>query len=156
MELFHTIAQLFLEATPTAILVFLFYLFLRAKFFRPVQQVLAERKARTEGALREAGAIQAAAQEKLRAYHEAIRKIRAGIQAEQETIRRAALDERAEVVRAARARANERVRAAKNRLAAELEATRAQLDEQSRGLAEEIARRILERPAAGAPLAKEF
>jgi F0F1-type ATP synthase membrane subunit b/b' len=156
MELAHTIEQLFIDAIPTAILVFLFYLFLRAEFFRPLEQVLAKRKARTEGALREAGATQAAAQEKLRTYHEALRKIRAEIQAEQETIRRAALDERAEGLRTARARGNERVRAAKDRMVAEMAATRVQLDEQSRGLAEEIVRVILERPPAGAPMAKEF
>ncbi len=155
MELAHTIAQLFLDAIPTAVLAFLFYLFLRSQFFRPMERVLAERDARTEGAERAAAATQAAAQEKLRAYHEALQKLRAEIHAEQETIRRAALDERAKLTREVRVQANERVRAEKERTAGELARVRAELDEQSRGLAREIVQVILKRALADAPTARE-
>jgi F-type H+-transporting ATPase subunit b len=155
MELAHTIAQLFVDAIPTAVLVFLFYLFLRSQFFQPLERVLAERDARTQGAERRAAATQATAQEKLRAYHQALQKLRAEIHSEQETIRRAALDERAKLTRDVRAQASERVQTAKERTDGELARARAELDEQSRGLGREIVQVILKRALAGAPTAKE-
>src|SRR5712692_2328322 len=88
MELLHQLGELFLQAVPTVIILFLFYLFLRANFFRPLERVLAERSARTEGARRAAETSQAAAQEKLRAYHDASKKARTAIYTEQETARR--------------------------------------------------------------------
>ena len=43
------LAQLFLAAAPTAIIVFLYYLFLRWSFFGPIERILAERRARIDG-----------------------------------------------------------------------------------------------------------
>ncbi len=155
MELLHTLEQLFIDAIPTAILVFLFYLFLRSQFFQPLERVLAEREARSEGAERAAASTQTAAQEKLRAYHAALQKLRAEIHAEQETIRRAALEERARLTRDTRAQASERVRAAKDRAAAEWARARAELGEQSRGLAREIVHVMLKQALADAPAARK-
>src|SRR5579863_5623288 len=95
MEIVHTLGELFLEAVPTVIIVFLFYLLLRSTFFVPLMRVMEERSARTEGARREAEASQAAAREKVRAYEEALRKARAAVYAEQDVARRAILEERA-------------------------------------------------------------
>jgi F-type H+-transporting ATPase subunit b len=92
MEILRQLEELFLAATPTAIVVFLFYLFLRATFFRPLDRVLAERRARTEGAKREAEMAEAAAQEKNRAHQEALKKVREELYAEQEAARRAVLE----------------------------------------------------------------
>jgi len=145
MEILSQLGELFLQALPTVIIVFLFYLFLRSNFFQPLERVLAERWARTEGARRAAEASQAAAQEKLRAYQEALKKARAGIYAEQEAARRAVLEERAALIRNARTRAAEEVRAAKEKISADLVAARAEIQLASETLAEEIARVILER-----------
>ena len=145
MEILSQLGELFLQALPTVIIVFLFYLFLRSNFFQPLERVLAERWARTEGARRAAEASQAAAQEKLRAYQEALKKARAGIYAEQEAARRAVLEERAALIRNARTRAVDEVRAAKEKISADLVAARAEIELASETLAEEIARVILER-----------
>src|SRR5712692_6085192 len=145
MEILSQLGELFLQALPTVIIVFLFYLFLRSNFFRPLERVLAERWARTEGARRAAEASQAAAQEKLRAYEEALKKARAEIYAEQEAARRAVLEERTALIRNARTRAAEEVRAAKEKISADLAAARAEIQLASETLAEEIARVILER-----------
>ena len=152
MEILHQLGELFLEAVPTVILVFLFYLFLRANFFKPLGRVLAERSARIEGARQAAEASQAAAQEKLRAYQAAMKKARAEIYAEQESARRAALDERATLIRNTRSRAQEQIRAGKERLAAELARARTELERESPTLANEIVRAILERPRSLQPL----
>ena len=56
MEIVNQLGELFLAAVPTVIIVFLFYLFMRWSFFKPMQRVLAERHKRAEGARTEAEA----------------------------------------------------------------------------------------------------
>src|SRR5580700_1280351 len=108
----HQLGELFLEAVPTVVIVFLFYLFMRWSFFVPITKVMAERKARIEGARREAEAFRGQAAEKQRADQEALRQARAEIFTEHEAIRRVALDERAAAIQQARSRANDEVQAA--------------------------------------------
>jgi F-type H+-transporting ATPase subunit b len=145
MEILRQLGELFLEAIPTILIVFLFYLFLRSNFFGPLERVLAERQARTEGARRASEASQAAAQEKIRAYQDALKRARAEIYAEQETARRAVLDERAALIRSARSRSNEDVRGAKEEISADLATARAELEKEIQALAREIARTIFQR-----------
>lgn len=149
MEIFHQLGELFLQAVPTVLIVFLFYLFMRGSFFGPMARVLSERRARTEGARRAAESSHSAAQERLRAYHDATRKARAGMYAEQETARRALLEERLALVRDARSRSSDEIRAAKERISAELAAARVELETISQSLAGEITRAILERRPPG-------
>lgn len=147
MEILHSIGQLFLEAVPTIIIVLLFYFFLRSAFFTPIQKAMAERDARMEGARAEAAAVEAAAKQELDSYNEALRKARAEIYAEQEAARQVALENRAKLLKTMRARAQEDVAAAKKRIAAELEAARAQVEREAPMLAGEIVRMILEKPS---------
>jgi len=151
MEILHQLAELFIEAVPTIIIVFLFYLFLRVSFFGPIERAMAERSRRIDGAKAEAAAAQASAKDEMERYHEAMKKARAEIYAEQETSRQAALDERAKLLRALRARNQESISAAKVRIAAEFAAARAEIAQQTPALANQIARMILERtgPTAG-------
>jgi F-type H+-transporting ATPase subunit b len=136
---------LLLQALPTILIVFVLYFFLRANLFKPLERILAERSARIEGARKESEAGQAAAAGKEKHYVEALKKARAGIYAEQEQARRAALEERAALVRETRNAANERIRRAKDKIAADLAAAREELERESESLAVEIARTILER-----------
>jgi F-type H+-transporting ATPase subunit b len=145
MEIVRQLGELFLQAVPTVLIVFAFYLFLRSQFFKPLLRVMRERQERTTGAQRAAEAGQAAAQESVRAYEEALKKARAEIYAEQDAARRQLLDERNEQIREARTRAGEQVRVAKERIEAELTAARKQLGPAGDQLAAEIARLILER-----------
>src|SRR3990172_1243479 len=105
MDLLHQLGELFLAAVPTAIVVFLFYLFLRWSFFRPLQQVLAERRARAE------------------------------VFAEQEATRRVALEERSKVIQQARSRATDEVQAGKARLGEEIGAAQKALETSAQQLA---------------------
>ncbi len=145
-EILRQLGDLFLQAVPTVLIVFLFYLFLRANFFKPLERVMQERQERTVGAQRAAEAGQAAAQEKVRAYQEALKKARAQVYAEQDVARRKLLEERNAQLREARNRAAEEVHAAKERIQEELAAERQKLDPASSQLAADIARMILERP----------
>jgi F0F1-type ATP synthase membrane subunit b/b' len=147
VEILNQLGDLFLAAMPIVILVFLFYLFLRWSFFGPLERVLAERHKRAAGARQEAEASRVAVQEKMRAYHEALRKVRGEIFVEQEAARRHLLEERQGAVSAARSAAQLELQAAKKSLAAEVEVARASLEQSSGLLAGEIAENIL----AGGP-----
>jgi F0F1-type ATP synthase membrane subunit b/b' len=147
VEIFNQLGELLLSAVPTVILVLLFYFFMRWSFFGPIERVLSERHKRAEGARQEAEASRAAVREKMRVYHEALRKARGEIFAEQEAVRRRVLDERQAAISAARLAAQQELQGAKKALDADVDAARAQLEQSSAVLASEIAEAIL----AGAP-----
>ncbi len=147
MEILHQLADLFLQAAPTVIIVFLFYLFLRWAFFTPIQNAMAERAAKIEGARAEAAATDAEAASELQSYNEALRKARGEIYAEQEAARQLVLDERAKLLKAMRSRALEEVAAAKKKIAGELDSASKDAASQTDILAREIARIILENPS---------
>jgi F0F1-type ATP synthase membrane subunit b/b' len=147
--IFNQLGDLFLAAVPTVIFVLLFYFFLRWSFFTPIERVLAERHRRAEGARREAEVSREAVQEKLRTYHEALRKVRVEIFAEQETARRRVLDERQATIQAARLAAQQELQGAKKSLTSDIETARVQLEQSSGALAAEIADAILVGGPAG-------
>ncbi|HEV2287346.1 MAG TPA: hypothetical protein VGR81_00165 [Candidatus Acidoferrales bacterium] len=144
MQILQQLEALFLKSIPTILLFLLFYWFLRANFFKPMERVLAERNARISQARKDAEAVQAAAKDKTEAYEEALRKARAGVFTEQEAVRQTALEERAKVLRAARGVAQDTVRKEKERIEREFEAARKQLESESGVMAGQIARMILE------------
>jgi F-type H+-transporting ATPase subunit b len=147
MEIVHQLGKLFLGAVPTVIVVLLFYFFMRWAFFSPVMKAIAERNRLIEGARAEATAAEAGAKQELDSYHDALRKARAEIYAEQEAARQEALDNRAKLLKAMRSRAQEDVNAAKKRIAAELESARAEVERSTPELASQIAQAILNNPA---------
>jgi len=140
------LGELFLQAVPTVLIILLFYSILRAIFFKPLLRVMAERDARTRGAQRAAEAAQAAAADKAKQYHDALKQARAKVYAEQEAARKKVLDERAEVLKQARSRASAEVTSAKARVEQEIAAARKDLEATVGQLAAEIARRILQSP----------
>jgi F-type H+-transporting ATPase subunit b len=154
MEILGQLADLFLQAVPTILIVFAFYLFMKKAFFGPMEYVLAERNKRIEGARKEADAAQAAAQEKVRGYQDALKKARAELYSEQEAARRAVLEERARLTKETRNRANETIRAAREQIAADVAAARRQLEQESQTLGAEIARAVLGRPGSSGPAAR--
>jgi F0F1-type ATP synthase membrane subunit b/b' len=145
MEILQQLGELFLEAVPTIIIVLLFYFFLRWSFFGPIQRAMAERDDKIEGARVEAAAAEAGAEKELDEYHEALRKARVEIFAQQEEARKVVLGERALLLRTMRARVQEEVAATKRRINADLAAARKEVEAQTPSLAGEIVRGILER-----------
>jgi F-type H+-transporting ATPase subunit b len=147
MEILHQLAELFLQAVPTVVIVFLFYLFMRWAFFTPIQKAMAERDAKIEGARREASSLEAEAGKELQDYNERLRKVRGELYAEQEAARQVVLDERARLLKAMRSRALEEVAEAKKKIAAEQVSARHEVESQTDSLAAEIVRVILENPS---------
>jgi F-type H+-transporting ATPase subunit b len=148
MEILHKLGELFLESLPTVAIVLLFYCFLRWAFFTPIQKAMSERHKRIQGARAEAAAVEGTARQELDRYNEAVRKARAEIYGEQEAARQLALEGRSRLLKAVRARAQEDVDTAKQRIAAELEAARAEVEVQVPSVAGEIVRRMLEKPSS--------
>ncbi len=147
----HQLGELFLQAVPTVLIILLFYIILRAIFFKPLLAVMAEREARTAGAQKAAEAAQAAAAEKVKQYQEALKQARGQVYAEQEAARKKLLEERAAQLKEARSKATAEVNAAKERIAGELAAARREVEATVSQLSAEIARRILQAPRPGAP-----
>lgn len=147
MPILHQLAELFLQAVPTVVILVVFLLFMRWAFFTPITKAMAERSARIDGARAEAAAAQAAAQQELDTYGNAIKKARNEIYSQQAAGRQAALDNRASMVKDARTRAAQKVEEGKQRIAQELDAGRAQVDQRAPELAAALARNILQKPA---------
>jgi len=147
----HQLGELFLQAVPTVLIILLFYIILRAIFFKPLLAVMAERDARTVGAQKASEAAQVAAADKVKQYQEALRQARGQVYAEQEAARKKLLDERAAQIKEARSRAAGEVNAAKARVAAELAAARRDVESTVAQLSAEIARRVLLATPSGGP-----
>ena len=143
-EALQAVVRIFYQAIPTAILVFLLYVFLRFVFFGPLARVLNERERRTTGARRDAQENLTIAEQKSRTYQERLRHARAEIYRQQEVARREALEERNQLLLGTRQQANEMVRAAKADLRRDLDAAKAQLEQEARVLAAQITRVLLE------------
>jgi F-type H+-transporting ATPase subunit b len=146
MGIFHQLGDLFLQTVPTLVIVFLFYLFMRWAFFTPIQKAMAERDSKIEGARKDAAAVQAAANQELQNYNEALKKARAEIYAEQEQARHLILEERAKNLKAMRTLAQKEVAEAKKRIETELAAARKEIEAGAPEMAGEITRSILEKP----------
>jgi F-type H+-transporting ATPase subunit b len=146
------LGELFLQAVPTVLIILLFYFILRALFFNPLLQVMAERDSRTAGAQKAAEAAQAAAAEKVKQYQDALKQARGQLYAEQEAARKQLLDARAAQLKEARTKSSAEVGAGKERIARELAGARRDIEATVGQLSAEIARRILQSPPSGAPM----
>lgn len=146
MEILHKLGNLFLQAVPTVVIVFFFYLYMRWAFFTPIQKAMAERESRIDGARKDAAAVQASANQELQDYHDALKKARAEIYAEQELARQAIVEERSKNLKAMRTLAQKEVTEAKKKIDAELAAARKEIEASAPAMAGEIARSILEKP----------
>jgi F-type H+-transporting ATPase subunit b len=144
----NALAQILLQAIPTFILVLLLHLYLRAVFFQPLARILAERSEATEGARKKAAESLERAAAKASAYEDSLRAARNEVYREQEEVRHKWQNERAAQVAAARAMADAAVKQAKAQLAAEAKEAKASLEANSRMLADQITRAILQRRTA--------
>ena len=94
----------------------------------------------------DAAAVQAAANQDLQDYNEALKKARAEIYAEQEVARQAILQERSKNLKAMRTLAQKEVAEGKKKIEAELAIARKEIEASAPVMAGEITRSILEKP----------
>jgi F0F1-type ATP synthase membrane subunit b/b' len=143
MDILHQIGNFFLQAAPTVVIFFCFYLYMRWAFFGPITRAMAERSAKIEGARAEAAAVEASAKNDAAQYTDELNRAKAQIYQEQEASRQVVMDERARLLKAMRARAQEELIAAKKKVNEEIAVESAKIDALTPALAGEIARSIL-------------
>ncbi len=148
-QILKQLGELLLGAVPTIVLLLLLYGLYHVLVHRPLQRVLAERHAHTEGAVQKARADIAAAEGKTAEYEQKLRDARTAIYRAQEERRKAADQARAQVVAEARAKAQAKVTETRRAVQDEAEAAQVGLRAEAERLADEIVT-VLLRPAGTA------
>jgi F-type H+-transporting ATPase subunit b len=151
-EMLKQLGELLLGSVPTAIMLIFLWTMYSALVHRPLVRVLAERRAKTEGAIEKARADVAAAEARTAEYEQRLREARAAVFKSQEARRKAALDARAAAVADVRAKAQKQIQAAKQGMEQDKEAAQANLQGESARLATEIIGRVLRPVDAQSPM----
>lgn len=118
---------------------------LNVLLYKPIRKVMAERKARIEGAKERTVAVDRDVQEKVALYENRLREIKAKAGAEREVLRKEAQRDEAALLEAARKEATDSLVAIKNRVAKEAADAKGILKEQVRSLSLEICEKVLGR-----------
>jgi len=144
----NALGGLLLKAIPTLFLLLVVHFYLKAVFFGPLRDVLAKRRASTEG-LREASeATLKKATELATSVEAQLRTAREQIYQEQDETRRKWTSEQAARLEEARKQARELVHQAKTELEAEAAGAQRELAATTGALADQIAQALLERKTA--------
>ena len=149
MDTLRQLGGLLLGAVPTAVLLLLLYLAYHVLVHRPLERILAERRARTEGAVEKARTDIAMAEAKANEYEERLREAKLAIFRAQETRRQQAQQARSAAVVQARTRAEAQVKEAKLSLERDVLAAKGTLQSEVERLANEIIRTILQPAGTG-------
>jgi F-type H+-transporting ATPase subunit b len=149
MEIFRQVGELLLFSIPTILCLLVVWWTYRVLVHTKLQQVLAERHARTEGAIQQAKAAIASAEQRTAEYEQKLREARAQIYAVQESYRNRVMQRRAEAIAEARKQSDEMIRGARRQVEQEMLAAKTGLQKQAETLADQIIQSIL-RPALAA------
>ena len=131
------------------VLLLLLYALYQNLVRKPLERMLAERRARTEGALQKARGDVAVAEARTQEYEQKLRDARVAIFKLQEARRQQAQQMRAKALGEARVRAQQQIREARAALDQDMAQARASLQGEAERLASEIIRTIL-KPAEAA------
>ena len=142
-QMLQSAGALLIQALPTFFVVVLLHWYLKATLFQPLEKVLAERHAETQGAREKASAALAAAETKVAEYDLKLRAARTEIYQEQETWRRQLLDDQTLAVTKAREESHAQIMAAKADIAAQVEQARTTLTREAEALADQVVAGIL-------------
>jgi F-type H+-transporting ATPase subunit b len=142
-EILNQLGELVLGSVPTMILFVLLVLAYSLLVRRPLNRILAERRARTTGALEQARASISAAETKTADYEDRLRKARAQIFAEREERIKRWNAERDKSLGEAREATANKVQAAKVEIEQSVAAARQQIEGISRELSEQIVRAVM-------------
>lgn len=152
-EILNQLGGLALGAVPTMILFLLLVVAYALLVRRPLDRVLAERRARTTGAVEQAHGAIAAAEAKTSDYEDRLRKAKTEIFAEREQRLKQWSAERDQALAAARAATAEKVKAAKGEIEQSVSIAQLQIDGLSAELSELVLRAVM--PAGTRPEAAQ-
>jgi F-type H+-transporting ATPase subunit b len=147
-QILRQLGELLLKAIPTFLLVVFLSFYLKRMFFKPLEKVLAERYAATEGARKLADESFQRASAKAAEYEAAMREARADIYHQQEESHKNLQEQAAAQLAEARKRSQASVEEAKKQIAEEASAARLSLKGESDQLAAQIADTVLRGSAA--------
>jgi F-type H+-transporting ATPase subunit b len=150
-EILAQLGGLLLGSVPTIIFLVLLYASYSVLVHKPLVRVLADRHARTEGAMEKARADIAAAEARTAEYEQRLREARVSMFKRQEACRQQAARARAAAVAEARAQARSQIESAKAGIEKDKLAARSGLEAESGRLAAEIIRTVLSPAASQAP-----
>jgi F-type H+-transporting ATPase subunit b len=151
-EMLKQLGELLLGSVPTALMLIFLWTMYSLLVHRPLMKVLAERRAKTEGAIEKARADVAAAEARTAEYEQRMREARAAVFKGQEARRKAAMDARAAAVTSARSKALQQIEAAKAAMEQDKVAAQGSLQAESARLATEIIARVLRPVDAQSPM----
>ena len=134
----QTASALLLEALPTFIIVILLHFYLKATLYKPVDRVLAERHAATEGDRVKATEALRNAENKVVEYETKLREARGEIYREQETWRKQLVEQQNASLATAREENAKAIADAKRTIEAETSAARVTLASDAEALSEQI------------------
>ncbi len=155
-ETLRQLGELLLRSIPTVFFFLFVYFGYRALVHKPLMKVLAERYAKTQGAIERARADIAAAEAKTAEYEQRLRESKLAVFKAQEARRLAALSVKSEILSKAREQANARIVEAKKAIEGEAQVAKSGLQGEAERMATEIIRVVLKpmavasSPAGGA------
>jgi len=149
MDTLRQLGGLLLGAVPTTVLLLLMYLAYHVLVHKPLERILAERRARTEGAVEKARTDIALAEMKANEYEERLREAKLAIFRAQEAKRQQAQQARTAAVAQARAKADVQIKDAKASLERDVVTAKSSLQGEVERLANEIIRTILQPAGTG-------
>ena len=150
-ETLRQIGELLLGSVPTIIFFLLLYGLYTVIVHKPLARVLAERHARTQGAIEKAKADIATAEARTAEYEKRLREARLAVFKAQEARRARSLQARAEAVAQARKRAQVEVEQARAAIEGDKKTAMSSLEAEAGRLAAEIIRTVLEPALSTAP-----
>ena len=139
----NDVGAILLRAVPTFLIVIFLFFYLRGMFFRPLEKVLAERRAATDGARKQAKLSIELAEEKVAQYEAQLRAARTEVFAKVEAERKQWADAQVAQIATAREKARAQVLDARVQIAKDAEAARASLGSQAETLAAQITASVL-------------
>ena len=143
MEILHQLGGLVLGSVPTMVLFILLVAAYGLLVRRPLDATLAERRARTSGAVEQARGAIAAAEAETSVYEDKLRAARSEIMAARERRLQQWETERDHALESARALAQDQVKAAKIEIEAMSIGARKQIEEATAQLSDQILRAVL-------------
>jgi F-type H+-transporting ATPase subunit b len=150
-ETLRQIGGLLLGAVPTVIFFLLLFGLYTVLVHKPLTRVLAERRARTQGAIEKARADVAVAEARTSEYEQKLRDARVALFKAQEARRAKASQLRAQAVADARYKAQTQIEAARTEIEQSKAAAKQNLEAEAGRLATEIIRTVLEPAMSQAP-----
>jgi len=144
----HALSGILLRAVPTFLIVIFLHFYLKAVFYKPLEQVRQKRYEATEGARQRAEVSLQRAAAKTAEYEEALRAAKAEVYQTQDKLHRELQEQQAAEMLAARQQADAAVQQARTALAQDVEAAKSGLARESERLADQIVESILRRNAA--------